>query len=79
MNPVSNAANNTDHQVVQAEPIPLVPLFKCDFCEFVTQYNSNMFRHKRRKNHFSNSQDKTTPKETEMWEIFSKVQYLYQY
>ena len=37
-----------------------LPLLKCDMCEFTTQYNSNMSRHKRRKNHFANSQDEET-------------------
>ena len=43
-----------------APPLMKLPLLQCDFCEFTTQYNSNMSRHKRRKNHFANSKDEET-------------------
>ena len=29
--------------------------FKCDVCDFTTQYSSNMLRHKRRRNHFTST------------------------
>ena len=54
------STNHVKSPLKASPQLSKLPLLQCEFCEFTTQYSSNMSRHKRRKNHFANSQDEAT-------------------